>query len=70
MDLGYALAQQRKFDQAADLYAEQVRLHPEDLNARHNLGSVLEQLGRRAEAQHQYAEARRIVNDRAASRMR
>ncbi len=60
MNRGTELFQQRKFQQAAALYAEAVRLVPDDETAHFNLALALARLGRSKEARQHYLEALRL----------
>jgi len=60
---GTALFQEGKFGEAAALYAEAVKLAPDDETAHFNLGLALVRLGKLEEAKPHYLEALRIVPD-------
>jgi len=60
---GTALFQEGKFGEAAALYAEAVKLAPDDETAQFNLGLALVRLGKLEEAKPHYLEALRIFPD-------
>jgi tetratricopeptide (TPR) repeat protein len=57
---GVALAQQRKFEEAAVVYQQGLRLMPEAAEGHNNLGVVLAQAGRHTEAAASFREALRL----------
>lgn len=61
--LGFELAQQRRYDEAAALYREALRLAPNYLLARQNLGLTLANAGKFAEAFEQFEVALRAHPD-------
>jgi protein O-mannosyl-transferase len=59
-NLGMALAEQDKLDEAIAEFREVLRIDPEDADGRHNLGNALARKGRLGEAIVQFHEALRI----------
>ncbi len=59
-NLGLALEQQQRLDEARAAYAEALKISPSRYQLHNNLGSVLDKLGRSADALTQYKEAVRL----------
>lgn len=59
-NLGIALAEQNRLDEAIVEFREALRIHPGDADGHHSLGNALARKGRLAEAVEQFYEALRI----------
>ena len=62
-NLGFALSQIGKFQEAIGQYEQALRLEPEYVEAHHNLGFALAQIGKIQEAIGQYEQALRLEPD-------
>jgi tetratricopeptide (TPR) repeat protein len=64
-DLGVALLDEGKFDDAIHQFQEALRLEPDNIQAHHNLGLAFDKLGQTDEAIRQYQEVIRLAPDHA-----
>jgi tetratricopeptide (TPR) repeat protein len=62
-DRGVALHKRGELDGAIAEYRTALRLDPNDVNARYNLGVVLQKLGRKAEVREEFTEVQRLLPD-------
>jgi tetratricopeptide (TPR) repeat protein len=69
-NLGVALRDQGKLDEAVAEYREAIRLKPDDADAHSNLGWALQKQGKLAEAVAEYREAIRLTPDDAGAHIR
>ena len=59
-NLGIALNNERKYEEAISHYKMAIRIHPDFANAHYNLGIILIQKGAMKEAVHHFREAARL----------